>query len=184
MIRAPGTIISIVTAQPAHSAMRLTSHFGRRHAARAGLLAAAILSLSTCSTSTPDGIDFVAGHLRGIHLPSGTQRRASGATEWIVPDWFPWAETLNGCLRDVSKAIATSFPSLQRSMTMEEFAEMNDELANMRARLKAARQREQAANAALAELELEMEDERLEMEAEMASLTRRAAALGHDPERR
>ena len=69
-------------------------------------------------------------------------------------------------------------------MTMEEFAEMNDELANMRARLKAARQREQAANAALAELELEMEDERLEMEAEMASLTRRAATLGHDPERR
>ena len=61
---------------------------------------------------------------------------------------------------------------------------MNDELANMRARLKAARQREQAANAALAELELEMEDERLEMEAEMASLTRRAATLGHDPERR
>eukprot|EP00439_Symbiodinium_sp_Y106_P001960 s2688_g1.t1 len=152
-----------------------------RHAARAGLLAAAILSLSTCSTSTPDGIDFVAGHLRGIHLPSGTQRRA---TEWIVPDWFPWAETLNGCLRDVSKAIATSFPSLQRSMTMEEFAEMNDELANMRARLKAARQalvRRLRRN----RLDLDlMEDERLEMEAEMASLTRRAAALGHDPERR
>eukprot|EP00439_Symbiodinium_sp_Y106_P002788 s7514_g1.t1 len=43
---------------------------------------------------------------------------------------------------------------------------------------------EQAANAALAELELEVEDERVEMEAEIASLTRRAAALGHEPERR
>ena len=94
------------------------SHSGRRHAARAGLLAAAILWLSTCSTSTPDGIDFVAGHLHSMQLPAGTQRRASGATEWIVPDWFPWAETLNGCLRDVSKAIATSFPSLQSSMTI------------------------------------------------------------------
>ena len=108
-------IISIVTA---HSAMQCASHSGRRHAARAGLLAAAILSLSTYSTSTPDGIDFVAGHLRGIHLPSGTQRRASGATEWVVPDWFSWAETLNGCLRAVSKAIATSVLSLQRSMTI------------------------------------------------------------------
>ncbi|CAE6917355.1 ACP7 [Symbiodinium sp. CCMP2592] len=183
LTRAVGTTISIVPAQPAHSAMQRASHFGRRHAARAGLLAAAILWLSACSTSTPDGIDFVAGHLHSMQLPSGTQRRASGATEWVVPDWFPWAETFNGCLRDISKAIATSFPSLQRSMTMEEFAEMNDELAKMRARLKAARRREQAANAALAELELEMEDERLEMEAEMASLTRRAAALGHDPER-
>lgn len=135
-------------------------------------------------TSKPDGIDFVAGHQRSMQLPSGTQRRASGAAEWVVPDWFPWADNLNSCLRDMSKAIATSFPSMQRSMTMEEFAEMNDELANMRARLKAARQREQAANAALAELELEMEGERLEMEEEMASLTRRAAALGRDPERR
>ena len=35
----------------------------------------------------------------------------------------------------MSNAIATSFPSLQLCMTMQEFAEMNDELAKMRAQL-------------------------------------------------
>ena len=164
--------------------MQRASHVGRRHAARVGLLAAAVLWVSTCNTSTPDGVGFVAGHQRSMQPASGIHRRASGAQEWGFPDWFPWATHLNGCLRDMSEAFAKSFPSMQRSMAMEEFAEMNDELANMRARLKAARQREQAATAALAELEMEMEDERLEMEAEMASLTRRATALRHGPERR
>ena len=61
-------IISIVTA---HSAMQCASHSGRRHAARAGLLAASILSLSTCSASTPDGIDLVAGHCAAsTYLPA------------------------------------------------------------------------------------------------------------------
>ena len=162
--------------------MQRGSHVGRRHSAPTGLLAVAVLWFSTCCVTTPDGMGFVAAHQRSMRPASGIHRRAFGAQEWGVPDWFPWAETWNGCLRDLSEAFAKSFPSMPRSMTMEEFAEMNDELANMRARLKAARQREQAATAALAELELEMEDERLEMEEEMASLTRRAAALGHDPD--
>ena len=70
-----------------------------------------------------------------------------------VPFWFPFSDMLNSWLLD----LWASTPSAHYSMSLSEYEAMNDELANMRTRLQAARDRERRARAAMAELELEMQ---------------------------